>query len=250
MFKRRLLLGASCRTWQLAGLVVLLELTADAGLAFAQQPVNSPSLTAPNASGQSGATPSEAEQKARILASDHWKRVEQEFHQWLAVQVVMTPRQVEQMKAKLQAQIQHMSAAELSQFLDQWDAKLKVLLGKDASEARQWLGEYLSVIADGYRPQFLKKLGITDVTNLTAAQIEDELDQLRADRLEFQQQRAFFDASRQQSMQRSEQWQAASNASMQEAGQGTASEYGTYQTPYSPREYNYQPLPPLIPYFW
>ncbi len=38
------------------------------------------------------------------------------------------------------------------------DAKLKVLLGKDASQAREWLGQYLSVIADGYRPKFLAKL--------------------------------------------------------------------------------------------
>jgi uncharacterized protein YdiU (UPF0061 family) len=176
--------------------------------------------------------------------------MENEFGQWLAMQVVYTPKQADQMKAKLAAEVNRMSAAELQQFLDQWDAKLKVLLGSDAAEAREWLAQYLSVIADGYRPKFLKKLGIRDVTNLTAAQIEDELDTLRAERMDFQQQRAFFDAGRQRSLQQAQQWQAASNQSLQDAGQGTAAEYGTYQTPYSPRQYNYQPLPPIVPFFW
>ena len=62
-------------------------------------------------------------------------------------------------------------AAELQQFLDQWDAKLKVLLGRDADEARAWLGQYMSAMADGYRQQFLKKMGLTDVSHATAAQI-------------------------------------------------------------------------------
>ena len=251
MFKRHFVRAVLCRVWLPITLAVIVGLANERGVARAQQ---SAAPTIPrNSSGPSatvGSSTSEADQKARIMASDRWKRVEQEFHQWLSVQVVSTPEQVDQMKAKLNAQIRNMSAAELSQFLDQWDAKLKILLGKDASEARQWLGEYLSVIADGYRPQFLKKLGITDVTNLTAAQIEDELDKLRAERMEFQEQRAFFDANRQQWVQRSQQWQAASNASLQQAGEGTAAEYGTYQTPYSPRQYNYQPLPPLIPFFW
>jgi hypothetical protein len=232
--------------------MALASINANHSFLHAQQaeprpPVASKALaTAPNAD----VTAAESAKKAQIMSSDRWKSVENEFNQWLAIQVVFTPKQVERMKAKLHAEIQKMSAAELEQFLDQWDAKLKVLLGKDAGEARQWLGEYLSVIADGYRPQFLKKLGIKDVTNLTANQIEDELDRLRADRLEFQQQRAFSDADRKQWLQRSQQWQSASSASLEQAGQGTAAEYGSYQTPTSPRQYNYQPLPPIVPFFW
>ncbi|HEY2883172.1 MAG TPA: nuclear transport factor 2 family protein, partial [Pirellulales bacterium] len=133
-----------------------------------------------------GESAADAAKRAEILNSDRWKKVQKEFQEWLSMQVVYTPQQVEKMRAKLNAEINKMSAAELQQFLDQWDAKLKVLLGKDAGEVREWLGEYMSVIADGYRPTFLKKLGITDVSTLSAAQIEEGLDRIRADRLNFQ----------------------------------------------------------------
>jgi hypothetical protein len=249
----RLLHWLLCRVWLLTALIVLAKLAVDNASTLAQPLTTQGKAEANAASGlprTDATTTSEAAQKNQILSSDRWKRVENEFGQWLAVQVVMTPQQVDRMKAKLHGEIQNMSAAELQQFLNQWDAKLNVLLGKDAAEARQWLGQYLSVIADGYRPKFLKKLGISDLTNLTAAQIEDELNKLRADRMDFQQQRAFFDAGRQRSLQQAQQWQAASNQSLQDAGQGTAAEYGTYQTPYSPRQYNYQPLPPIVPFFW
>ncbi len=122
----------------------------------------------------------ESAKKAQILASDRWKKVVQEFDQWLAMQVVYTPQQAQQIKEKLAAQVRTMSAAELEEFLNQWDAKLKVLLGKDAAEARQWLGENLQVMADGYRKQFLKQLGLTDITKMTAAQIEDAIERMRA----------------------------------------------------------------------
>jgi len=86
--------------------------------------------------------------------------------------------------------------------------------------------------------------------NPTAAQIEDELDRLRADRLEFQEQRAFFDVSRQLSVQRAQQWQSATNASLQQTGQRNAAQFNSHLPPPSPRQYNFQPRPPLIPFFW
>src|SRR5690606_18906179 len=107
----------------------------------------------------SGSTESQAAEeskKSRILASERWKQMVEEFHKWLSIQVVYSPQQVEQIKARFDVEIQKMSAAELQHFLDQWDAKLKVLLGKDADEAREWLGQFLSAAADGYRKQTLE----------------------------------------------------------------------------------------------
>jgi len=240
--------------WLPAAMTVMVNLAAVQPCAFAQQSTAHPAASTNADLGRpttNDAAASNAIRRNQILASDRWKRVEHEFAQWLAVQVVCTPEQAERMKAKLQAEIQTMSAPELEQFLDQWDAKLKILLGGNAAEARQWLAANLSVIAEGYRPQFLKRLGITtDVTNLTAAQIEEELDRLRADRMEFEQQHAFFNTSRQFWADRSRQWQTASSTSLQQAGQGTAGQYDSFQSPYSPRQYNYQPLPPIVPFFW
>jgi hypothetical protein len=198
----------------------------------------------------SPSTPSEAAQKAEIMSSERWKRVEKEFAQWLSVQVIYTPAQVEAFKTKLKAEIQNMSASELQQFLDQWDAKLQILLGRDTAQAREWLGQYLSVIADGYRPTFLKKLGITDVSNLSASQIEDELNRLRAERLAFQQQRSAFNLAREEHVQMAEQFHNQQREILKQSGTGQAAEYGTFQSPMSPRQYNYQPLPPIVPFFW
>ncbi len=192
----------------------------------------------------------ESKKKAQILASDRWKKVVQEFDQWLAVQVVYTPEQAAQIKAKLAAQVQTMSSLELEEFLNQWDAKLKVLLGRDAAEAREWLAQNLQVMADGYRKQFLKQLGITDVTKMTAAQIEEAMERMRADRLALVQQREVFDASRQQQVRIAQQMEAASNTARQEAANNQAAQYPTYQSQYSPRRYDYAPRPPLLPVFW
>ena len=97
----------------------------------------------------------EASQKAIILSSDRWKQVQKQFDEWMSVQVVFTPQQAEEYRAKLKAQAQNMSAEELEAFLSEWAAKLEVLRGKDATEARAWLGQNLSIMADGFRKEFL-----------------------------------------------------------------------------------------------
>lgn len=192
----------------------------------------------------------EAAKKAQILASDRWKKVVQEFDQWLSLQVVYTPEQAAQLRAKLAAEVQKMSAEELEQFLNQWDAKLKVLLGKDAAEAREWLAQNLQVMADGYRKKFLQQLGITDITTMTAAQIEDAMERMRAQRMALIDQRQMFDQSRQQQLKIAQQFEDASAASKREAGQGEAGQFGTFQSQYAPRQYNYRPPPPVFPLFW
>jgi NADH dehydrogenase/NADH:ubiquinone oxidoreductase subunit G len=192
----------------------------------------------------------EAVKKGELLRSDRWKEIQKQFDQWMAVQVVYTPQQVEQLKAKLAAEVQSMTAAEFEQFLDQWSAKLKLLLGKDADEARQWLGQYLSVMANGYRREFLQKLGVNNVVNMTAAQLEDELNKLRAQRMGLQQQRAAFDIGRQHNVQVAQQFHEDQKSILQQSGVGQAGEFGTFQTQFGPRQYNYSPLPPIIPFFW
>lgn len=236
-------------------LVVWVTLCGKLNLASAQSATQAKVQATPTVAGQASATTSATTQsdaalKAEIISSERWKRVQQEFAQWLSVQVIYTPAQVERLKAKLSSEVQKMSASELQQFLDQWDAKLKVLLGKDASQAREWLGQYLSVIADGYRPKFLAKVGITDVSNMSAAQIEDELDRLRAERLAFQQQRSAFNVAREDHVQMAEQFHSQQREILQQSGTGKAAEYGAYQSQYSPRQYNYQPLPPIVPFYW
>jgi hypothetical protein len=143
-----------------------------------------------------------------------------------------------------------MSVRDLERFMIDWDEKLEVLQGKDAAEAREWLGQNLSMMADGYRRQFLQQLGIGDVSTMTAAQIEEKLLDLRAERLGFEQERANFNVGRQNAAQRAQQFHADQRVVLQQSGASQAAGMGTYQTQYGPRQYNYQPLPPIIPFFW
>jgi len=182
----------------------------------------------------------------QILNSDRWRKVIDEFQQWLSVQVVYTPKQVAQLRAKLNAEVQKMSADELQQFLDQWDAKLKVLLGTDADEARAWLGQYMSAMADGYRTEFLKKTGVTDISHATAAQIEQEILKLRLQRTGIQQRQATFDQTRQQEVQAAEQANAAAQRRMSRDQtllnqRGAATSSSGYQSHYTPPGANYHP---------
>jgi hypothetical protein len=204
------------------------------------QPPQAPTAKTPqlNAAPSSSA-PSAAEsaKKSAILASDSWKKLQSEFHEWLSVQVILTPKQVEQMKARLAAEVRRMSADDLEQFMKDWDAKLQVLSGQDAAEAREWLAQNLMVMADGYRKTFLKQLGLSNVVDMTAAQIEAKILEIQAKQSSMQQQNAAFNRARQQTVQNVEQVHAEWQQQEQQAAknQGTAAQFNTFQSQYSPR---------------
>jgi hypothetical protein len=182
----------------------------------------------------------ESAKKEAILASKAWENMQAEFHNWLAEQVVLTPQQVAELKAKLNEEVDTMSAAELQTFLDEWNAKLRVLLGKDAAEAREWLAQNLVVMADGYRNQFLQELGLTHISDMTAAQIEQKILQIRAKRNSIQKQRAAFEAGRQADVQLATkvhaQWQREADQAAKDFGK--APQMNTYQSHYSPKTYS------------
>ncbi|MFM8733946.1 MAG: hypothetical protein ACKOC8_01940 [Pirellulales bacterium] len=137
----------------------------------------------PAARGQDEApssTPDEAREgfeeryrKAEILASPRWRRAMFELDQWLAVQPVSTPTQVRQIKAALAERVARMSSYELDYLLDTLDFKLRVLESPEAIEAREWLGRYLSVMADDRRAAALGEL--PDVVEMTAGELLEGL---------------------------------------------------------------------------
>jgi len=170
-----------------------------------------------------------------------------EFQQWLASQVIYTPEDVQQINAKLAAQIQAMPASEMQEYMDQWQAKLKVLDGKNFQEAQAWLGAYLLPCADGYRAQVLKQLGLTDVADMSAAQLNDAILRISEGRLSCQQSRSSYTASQQQMQQSVQQRTAASQQAQQQAatvGMNYGSGAGS-QSPYSPSKFNPPPPPEM-----
>jgi ketosteroid isomerase-like protein len=188
------------------------------------------------------ATSADVAKKAGLLASDTWRNVEAEFKAWAAEQIIYTPQQMEQTKAKLRAEMDKMSAAELQKFLADMDAKLKLLRSKDASSARAWLGPYLSVMADGYRKRFLED--VPDFASMTGPQIEEEYLRLKAKLLSQQQAQASFDAGRTQSVQSALQADAARRAALQSANAASSAQTSNpYQSQYSPKQSSHELAP-------
>lgn len=187
------------------------------------------------AAADSGAA--DAAAKAAILGSQQWNQVYDEFMRWISTQAIYTPADVERIKTELMAQIRVASASELQDILDDWQAKLKVLNGRDFQEAQQWLGEYLSVFVDGIRRQRLQQLGLTNIENMSAAQLEDAVLRIRAHRLNALQRRAAFDQSREQQVLSAQQNNAARQLSRQQARTG-AGQFMTNVSPDRPEKFN------------
>jgi hypothetical protein len=184
----------------------------------------------------------EAAEKAKIMASPAWAQVSEGFQKWLSSQAIYTPADINRINANLAAQIRAMPASELQGFMDDWQARLKVLNGKDFQDAQQWLGEFLSVLADGYRRQTLKNLGLADVTNMSAAQLEDAITRIEADRLRRQQSQVAFDQQRQQTVQTIQARNAATQQTLDQRSTRPA-QFGTNQSPYRPPRWDPPPRP-------
>ena len=190
---------------------------------------------------------SEAAAIEAILASAQWNQAYDQFQKWLASQTIYTPAEIERVTSNLLTQIKSASASELQGILDDWQARLKVLNGKDTQDAQQWLGEYLSVFADGFRRRRLQELGLTNIENMNADQLEDAIVRIRAHRLGLQQRRAAFDETRQQQVQRVQQANASARQARLEARSGGA-QFNTHQSPYRPPRFD-PPPPPRRQFF-
>jgi hypothetical protein len=216
------------------------------GLARGQQPTRPSAAPAPAAKALA-AVPAKGPaatdpEKSKILASDAWKQVMSEYQKWVSSQAIYTTDDVKRMNAKISAAVASMSAGDLQEYLDDWQAKLKVLNGQNFQDAQAWLGAYLEPCTDGYRAKTLKQLGLTDVANMSAAQLEDAITRIRADRLSKEASQAAFEQSRAAQVRMLQQDYAASQQAVQQANAGVNYGYGpgfnTMQSPYHPPKFN------------
>lgn len=186
-------------------------------------------------------------EKAKILSSDDWKQVMSEYQKWVSSQAIYTTDDVKRMNAKISAAVGSMSASDLQEYLDDWQAKLKVLNGQNFQEAQAWLGAYLEPCTDGYRAKTLKQLGLSDVAKMSATQLEDAIVRIRADKLSKETSQAAFEQSRAAQVRMLQQDYAASQQAVQQANAGINYGYGagfnTMQSPYHPPKFNPPPQP-------
>jgi hypothetical protein len=199
--------------------------------------------TSPAAKGSDAkSAAADAEARAKIMASPEWKQVSSEYSKWLSTQAIYTPADVQRISNEIAAQFQSMPVSEMQGYLDDWQAKLKVLNGKDFQDAQNWLGAYLAPTTDGYRRTTLKQLGLGDVANMTAAQLDDAILRIRANQMQVQQSQNAYAQSQQQMVQAVQRGNAASQPA-QQPRYGSGPGYNTLQSPYRPPKYNPPPNP-------
>jgi hypothetical protein len=179
-----------------------------------------------SAAGQSGGTKaqpaappkfSDAEmaERKKILQSPQWAAAEQAFEDWLSVQQAYDAKRIGQMRAALKAKISRMSASQLRQFLAGMDQKLAVLNSSEAQQARLWMAQYMALASQSKVDELRKQM--PDISKLTAAQMQLELEKFDLQQASVQQTQAAFDAGRQQQVAQLQQAKAAMRASREKA---------------------------------
>jgi LPS O-antigen subunit length determinant protein (WzzB/FepE family) len=130
----------------------------------------------------------DAGKKAEILASKRWRRAMFEMSEWLSAQKIYDQKQVEKLKADFTARVNRMSATELQYMLADMEAKFQILETPEAEDARAWLAQYLSLLADKKREEVIAQL--PNVATMTAAQLRDEIARIEERRTALERQQA------------------------------------------------------------
>jgi hypothetical protein len=211
-----------------------------AGTAATPQPAASPT----------DAAATDAATRTKIMASPEWQQIGTQYQQWLTTQPIYTPNQIKKINEQLNAEIQSMPTSEMQGFIDDWQAKLKVLNGKDFQEAQDWLGAYMTNMAQGYRRNYLQSMGLTNIPSMSAGQLESAITEIRATQNSIVQNQAAFNASRRQSVQNAQQdISATQQAQTQQSNSyNSAASFNTFQSPYRPPKFNPPPQPQMR--FW
>lgn len=168
--------------------------------------------------------------KAEIMHSSRWRRAIFELGEWLSSTPIYTPQQVTRIKADFNQRVAGMSSYELEYLLDDLDTKFKIIDAPEAREAREWVGQYLSVMSDRKRAEVLRD--VPNIVKMNAAQLQEELRRIEQKRASLQQTQAAFEQGRAQLVQQAElsrqRTAQASAAAMQRAGAGVA--YSPYRS--------------------
>jgi len=193
--------------------------------AFSQQPAEA--TKQPAADDDDG----DLARKAEIMNSSRWRRAIFELGEWLASQQIYSPQQVRNIKVDFNRRVAAMSSYELEYLLDDLDAKFKVMDTPEARDAKQWLGQYLSVMSDSKRAEVLKDM--PNVVQMSSAQLQQEINRIEQKRSGLQQRQEAFDQGRQALVDRAQAARqataAASNAAAARSQSGAA--FSPYRAP-------------------
>jgi hypothetical protein len=145
----------------------------------AQNPAGATKPAAGSATEPDTARPGEAERR-RVVESPEWRAMQHGLKEWLSIQQVYTPSQLRKVKANLNAKVSRMSADQLIEFMADMNAKLRILMGKQAEQFRLWAEQKLSTQVNLTDEQ-LKEMR-PDVLEMTSAQLQEKLDEWQQQR--------------------------------------------------------------------
>jgi hypothetical protein len=171
-------LDLSAAAWSLAatalGLMTIGLILAAAGPCHAAETTGGSKTGGADAAPEVGSAsrPDEAERR-KIIDSLQWRQMQHDLMEWLSVQRVYTPSQLRRVKAELNAKVAKMSPQELIDFMQDMEAKVKILMSPEAEKARLWAEERLAVQVN-LTPAQLKQMR-PDVLNMTTAQLQERL---------------------------------------------------------------------------
>jgi len=192
----------------------------------AQEDKDQPAADAP--------TSDDSVERQKLLNSPRWRQARYALHEWLSVQQIYSPQEVSKLLADLEHKAHTLPIDQLQDWLEDMEEKMTILMSPQAQEARAWLGQFLSVQAK-YSPEEIQKM-MPDVLRMSAAQVEERLQQFEQERAGTRQAQAAFDRNRQQEVeaQRRANAQAQAAAARAQANRPTPQAPQT-RSPYAPR---------------
>lgn len=190
-----------------------------------------------------------AAERNEILKSDAWRQTMDALDEWLSVQKIYEPKRAAQLREQIQQRASQMSAEQLSDFMAQLQAKLKILLGAEARDARQWLNDTLATASDKYAKKI--RAGLPDVANMTPGQIQEELDEFERRRAQTRESRSAFERAEQARIKGVEADLQQQRESSEKALDRAAadSRQGYFSPPRQARQYHSE-QPPYFPFFF
>jgi len=144
------------------------------------------------------AAPDEEAARRQILHSDQWQDMQFDFDQWLSVQSIYTPEEVQDIIARMERGVSRMTSGQLQRFLVDMQDRLDVLNSPNALSAQIYLTEKLQVASAAYAKRIRESL--PDVLTTSAAQMEKQLLVHAQRRSAAQQRTSAFKDARQQSV--------------------------------------------------
>lgn len=201
----RFWLGAALTVGLLAGPTMIRARQAQTPQTPARGPDKStPQAPAPQTTGQSRSpaptaaptpfTPEEEAARQAVLASPAWHDMETALNRWLDRQQIFNATNVAEIRQRWTLRRSRLSAAELTQLIDESNKKLAVLRSPEGLAAQNWVAQFLAVQA--IYPEIEVRRRFLAWLRLTPEEMEAELTQFQAKRANERGQQQVFDQFR------------------------------------------------------